>query len=243
MKNNLYPYKRIKNAVNGATYGIGLSLLVGLIAFFLLIHYFPNQLWIGFITWIGVFALSCAITFLICKMIVNQEATKHKKYIKLSVTQDNLAELFEKNHPVEVNNNSFVYVFQERMFNTISIYHLGEQTTFNDLKPLRNDVTTFLKDNYSIAREIHNHKRHHELNVQLYVTDKFNKNILVHLTDGGEQLCDIGFIRCYWCVDTRSIWIPFYKGEHMDFHAAQNYHNAYKKLLQLFDCVEYCEED
>lgn len=243
MKNKLYPYKRIKNAVYSATYGIGLSIVVGIIALVLMIYYFPNKPWIGLITLIGVFLLACIITCLICKMIVKQEVSKHKKYIKLTVTQDNLTELFEKNQPIAANNNSFVYIYQERMFNTISVYYLDEQTTFEDLKPLRNKVTAFLKDNYKAAREIYNHKRHHELKVQLYATDKFNDNILAHLADGGEQLCDIGFLRCYWCIDTRSIYIPFYKGEHMDFHAARNYHNAYKKLLQLFDCVECCEED
>ena len=52
---------------------------------------------------------------------------------------------------------------------------------------------------------------------------------------------DIGYIRCYWCEEMQSIWIPFYKGEHLDFYAAKNYHSAYKKLLQLFDCTDYCE--
>lgn len=244
MEKNLYPYNRIKNAVYAATYGIGISLIVGTIAFFILVHYFPNQLWIGIIAWIGVFILTNAIIFLICTLIVRREKSKHsKRYIKLTVSQNNLMELFEKNQPIKVNDNSFVYVFQERMFNTISIYHLDQQTTFKDLKPLRQVVNDFLKDNYEVARVTVNHKRHHELKVQLYVTQKFNEKLLTHLSDGDEQMNNIGFLRCYWCEDLKSLWIPFYKGKHMDFHSAKNYHNAYKKLLQLFDCVECCEED
>ena len=244
MKKNLYPYIKIKNAVYVATCGIGLSGLVSAVAFFLLIHYFPNQIWIGLIAFIGGFLVTCATVYLICKAIVKREASKHnKKYIKLTVTQKSLIELFEKKQPIKVNDNSFVFVYQERMFNTISIYHLDEQTTFSDLKPLRKVVNDFLEDNFSVANVTVNHKRHHELKVQLYVTEKLNGEIVAHLTDGGEQMNNIGFLRCYWCEDMRSIWIPFYKGEHMDFHAAKNYHSAYKKLLQLFDCVDCCEVD
>ncbi|MDE7454263.1 MAG: hypothetical protein K2M64_00340 [Clostridia bacterium] len=154
-----------------------------------------------------------------------------------------MTKLFEKNQPIKVNDNSFVYVYQERMFNTISVYHLDEQTTLKDLKPLRKVVNDFLMENYKDARVTVNHKRHRELKAQLYVTQKFNRELLAHLTDGGEQMNDIGFVRAYWCEDAQSIWIPYYKGENMDFHSAKNYHNVYKKLLNLFDCVEWCEED
>ena len=244
MKKNLYPYNRIKNAVYAAAYGIGLSIPISLVAFILLLYYVPNQSWISILALIGVFILTTAIIVSICTLIVRREKSKHsKRYIKLTVSQSNLEELFEKKQPIKVSDNSFVYVFQERMLNTISVYHLDEHTVFEDLKPLRKVVNKFLKDNYVAARVTVNHKRHHELKVQLYVTEKFNGELVAHLANGGEQMNNIGFLRCYWCEDTRSIWIPFYKGENMDFHAAKNYHNAYKKLLQLFDCVECCEED
>lgn len=242
MKKKLYPYKRIKNAIDAVTCGIGFSLLVGLIACFLALHYFPGQSGIGIGLLTGVFVCTNVIVYLICKAIVKREASKHKKrYIKLTVAQKNLTEVFEKNQPIKVNDKSFVYVYQERMFHTISIYYLDERTEFKDLKPLRREVTKFLKDNYPVARVEVNHKRHHELKVQLYVTDKFNKNILGQLTDGREQMYEIGFLRCYWCMDTQSLWVPFYKGEHMDFHAAKNYHNAYRKLVNLFDCIDCTE--
>lgn len=244
MKKKFYPYKRIKKAVDTATYGIGISGLVGFIAFVFALHFFPSQAWTGIIAWIGVFAVLSLIIYFICKVAVKKEVSKHKNnFIKLTVKQADLTELFNKNQPQKVNDHAYVYIYQERMFNTISIYHLDGRAKFKDLKPLRKEVTQFLKDNYEVAKITVNHKRHHELNVQLYVTDTFNKDILEHLTVGGESMYGIGFIRCYWCMDTQSVLTPFYKGKHMDFHAAKNYHNAYKKLLELFNCTDCCETD
>lgn len=244
MKKNLYPYKKIKQAIDTATYGIAFSVLVGFIAFIIVLSHSPEQVFLSIVIGVGTFAVLCAIIYLTCKAAVRQERKKHKnKFIKLSVRQANLTELFNKNQPEKVNDNCFVYVYQEKLLNTISIYHLDGKAKFKDLKPLRNEVTQFLKDNYKAARENKIYKRHHELKIQLYVTDKFSKDILKHLTDGKEKMYDIGFIRCYWCVGTQSVWIPFLKGKSMDFHAAKNYDKAYKKLLKLFNCNDCCETD
>lgn len=244
MKNNLYPYKKIKQAVFTATYGIGISLLIGFIAFVIVLSLAPEQVLLSIVVGVCAFAVLCGIIYFTCKATVKQERKNHKKkFIKLTVAQTDLTELFNKNQPEKVNDNSFVYIYQEKMFNTISIYHLEGKAKFKDLKPLRNEVTQFLKDNYKAAREYKSYKRHHELKIQLYVTDKFSKDILKHLTDGKEKMYDIGFIRCYWCVDTQSVWIPFYKGNKMDYHAANNYHKAYKKILKLFNCTYCCETD
>ena len=67
MKKNIFPYNKIKNAVYVAAYGIGLSLLFGIIAFFMLAYYFSNKIWIGLVAFIGVFLVTCAIIYLICK--------------------------------------------------------------------------------------------------------------------------------------------------------------------------------
>lgn len=243
MKRSFYPYIKIKKAIDIAVFGIALSVFISFIAAIVIWYYLPELLWLGFIVFISGFFMTTFLIYLICTIIVKKEAFKHKKYIKLTVDEKSLSELFEKQEPIAINDTSFVYVYQEKMLNTISVFYLNEQVTYKDIQPLRKEVKNFLTGNYEAAREKCIYKRHQELNVQLYVTDEFNSNILVHLTDGGEQMNDIGFFKCYWCVGMQSVWIPFYKGKFMDYFAAKNYHKAYKKIIQLFDCIDYGEED
>ena len=139
---------------------------------------------------------------------------------------------------IDISTDISIFVYNERMLNTITLYKLTENGL---LKNMRKQSQCYLKDNYREARENNARKRHHELKVQLYAIDgddiscKFNPNF--------EQLLSIGYIEAYWIVNKGLIILRMYTGKELELSSLKNYDKAINKLINIFNVKSVGEQN
>ena len=199
--------------------------------------------WLTVIAFFAALVVLGLLDYFVFKLLIKRELKKHKKYLVLKIRKTNsIKELCETNS-IKIDDGIYAYTYNERMFNTVTVYLLDDDATEEKIRALRQKAKDYYKQNYIYAQETNGRKKHHELNVQVYVTDKQNETVKSLLCKGGEQMFSIGYIRCYLCIENNEILLPFYSGREMEISTLSNYDKAVDKLCNIFPVENIVEKD
>lgn len=235
------PYKKIKLYVTLSAVGIAVSIAVAAA-----VAIFVNSLRENWLTVAAFFATLTALGLLdyfVFKVLLKCEFKRHKKYLVLNLRETASIKNLCETKAIKIEDAIYAYIYKERMFNTVTVYLLDNDVTEERIRSLRQQAKNYYKQNYKYAQETNGRKKHHELNVQVYVCDKRNELVKSLLCKGGEQMFSIGYVRCYLCAENGEILMPFYSGSDMEISTLSNYDKAVKKLCEIFPIESINEKE
>ena len=232
------PYKKLALLTKLSAIVILMSMFLSLIPLFIFLITDKNKLWIGGILFIVIWVALCILDYIVCKRLINKENEKRAKYLTLKSDVCSFENL-STNNRIDISTDVSIFVYNERMLNTVTLYRMTENGL---LKDMRKQSQCYLKDNYKEARENNASKKHHELKVQLYaiegdddVTCNFNPNF--------EQLLSIGYIEAYWIMNKGLIVLRMYTGKELELSSLKTYDKAINKLIDIFNVKSIGEQN
>ena len=232
------PYKKLALLTKLSAFMILMSMFLSLVPLFVFLIIDKSKLWIGGISFIVIWIALCILDYMICKHLINKENEKRAKY--LTLTSDICSfENLTTNNRIDISTDISIFVYNERMLNTITLYKMTENSLPTNM---RKQSQRYLKDHYKEARENNARKRHHELKIQLYAIEgdddvkcKFNPNF--------EQLLSIGYIEAYWIMNKGLIILRMYTGKELELSSLKNYDKAINKLIDIFNVKSVGEQN
>ncbi len=227
------PYRKIASLVIWSTINILLAMIVALIPLFLCLFVGQNIDWLGIILFFAVWILLCIMNYYLFKKLIANENSKRLKYLILETNIGSIDDLLCFAKSEKIDDTTYLYVYNERMFNTISVFIMSDEAGAETIKSKRKKAQQYIRSHYAVAREKNGRKRHHELNVQLYayVNEQFSD---FNFNENAGQLLTIGFVECLWNVSDRKVIVPQYTGKEMEISALINYDKTINKLIKLF---------
>ena len=241
------PYKKIGLIIKLSNYSVALCAILSVVCTVIAILLCRGD--IGFKVWLGIvvpfvsFIVFGAVDVFISQLLRRRELRRHKQFIRIKVSQSTFVEFVQKNNPLSITDRIYAFVYDDKAFDTVSVYFLDRSTDLNQLNVLHSITKRHYEQHYIGSRVDNAHKRSHELSATLYVSDTLDAEVLTSLLKGTGWAYEMTSDRFYWCVNTQSVYIPFYTGEHLHFPSYCKYEKAVEKMFQLFDCVEVDEVD
>ncbi len=183
----------------------------------------------------------CIMNYYLFKKLISNENSKRLKYLILETNIGSIDGLLSFAKAEKIDDTTYLYVYNERMFNTVTVFIMSDETGAETIKSKRKKAQQYIRNHYAVAREKNGKKRHHELNVQLYayVNEQFSD---FNFNENAEQLLTIGFVECLWIVNDRKVIVPQYTGKEMEISALVNYDKTINKLIKLFNVEKIVEK-
>ena len=201
------------------------------------------KVWLGIVVPIVSFGVFGVVDVFISQSLRRRELRRHKQFVRIKVAQSTFVEFVQKNNPLSITDRIYAFVYDDKAFDTVSVYFLDRSTDLNQLNVLHSISKRHYEQHYIGSHVDNVHKRSHGLCATLYVSDTLDAEILASLAKGTGWAYEMASDRFYWCVDNHSMYIPFYTGQHLHLSSYRKYEKALKKMFQLFDCVEMDEVD
>lgn len=237
------PYRNIKILVICSALSIVLSLVLSVICAFL-VELLCKKNVFSILSFFAAAVILNIVNYFIFNALINRENKRHKKYLILKLQSNDITEILNQSNATQIFDNVYAFAFDRSMLDTVSAYILDENSSEQDIKTLRDKTQQYFKQNYECAAETSPSKKHHRLNVQLYIV-KQKTNVLndMFVCKGGAQLFSVGFIRAILSIDDAEIVLPFYTGKEMEISSLRNYDKSVALLCKLFGITEMSEKD
>ena len=236
------PYRKIARLVILSSISILVSMLISLILLFLCLFYWQIGEWLSGVLFFVIWLVLIGISYLLFKALIASENKKRGKYIVLETDINETCHIIERADALKVDGNTYLFVYNERMLNTISVFLFDEELDQQTIKIRRRKTQAYLKEHYPVAKEQNVRWRHHELNVQMYAV-KENQLNEFKFNSNSSQLLTIGYIECVWNIEQGKIVIPSYTGKEMEISSLINYDKMLNKLIGLFNITKITEQD